>query len=134
MIAAIHRHHSPITRVGMNSGPFWPTIKKPIATICKAVFHLESFVTGMPVATPARNSLKPDTTISLHKMTTAGSKVLPEICPKPAKSSIVAATSNLSATGSKNLPKADCWLQALARYPSRKSVNAAIVKSPHANH
>ena len=54
---------------------------------------------------PAKYSLKPDTVISLNNIISAGIVSQSAITPLDVKISITAATNNLSAIGSKKVPK-----------------------------
>ena len=75
--AAIQRQTSPIDKAGMEVGPASPIIRKPIEIICKLVFYLASLLTGKPTLISAKYSRRPDTKISLSKITSAGSTVHP---------------------------------------------------------
>ena len=57
----------------MEKGAASPSSKSVIAVICRPVFHLASFETGTPIDSPARNSRKPETSISRHTITIAAS-------------------------------------------------------------
>ena len=59
----------------------------------------------MLIFIPAKYSLKPDTVISLNNIISAGIVSQSLITPLEVKIRITAATNNLSAIGSKNVPK-----------------------------
>ena len=63
--------------VTADARPASPTIRKPSAIICSAVFHFASLLTGTPTCSSARNSRRPETRISRHRMTSAGRTTQP---------------------------------------------------------
>ena len=70
--AATQSRTMPIAMVpGRNISPAGPAIRKPTATSCTAVFHLATRLTGTPTLSSARNSRRPETRISRHRMTIA---------------------------------------------------------------
>ena len=83
-----------------------------MATICTVVFHLASRDTGSPTWASARNSRRPETRISRHRMISAG-----RIGARSKWTSIriAAPTSSLSAIGSSMRPNGDCIDQLRAR-------------------
>jgi hypothetical protein len=83
-----------------------------MATICTAVFHFASRLTGRPTLTSAMYSRKPETVISRSRMTSEGRSGARS---KPTSIRMVAATRSLSAIGSSQRPKGVCWRQIRAR-------------------
>ena len=81
------------------------SINKANEHSCRKVFNFAILETGILTFTPAKYSLKPDTVISLSNIIKAGIVSQSAITPFDVKISITAATSNLSAIGSKNVPK-----------------------------
>src|SRR5207249_3263392 len=75
-----------------------------------AVFHLARRDTGSPTRNAARYSRRPETRISRHRITSAGKRAH-SVLRRPLATSMnkIAATSSLSAIGSRNRPSSDCW-------------------------
>src|SRR5690606_10533899 len=117
---------------GTPSGAASPTIRKASATIWTVVFHLASRLTGTAILMPARNSRRPETTISRTRITTAGRMARPGRRSNAASISSAVATSSLSASGSRKRPKSECWARRRAMKPSKKSVTEAAAKSASA--
>ena len=101
-------------------------IRNAKAVICKVVLNLAICETGTPIFIVARNSLKPETIISLNNIIRAGTVVHPPIVPFAVNINITEATNSLSAIGSKKVPKFVCSFLILAKYPSKKSLIPAI--------
>ena len=80
-------------------------MSKANAINCIAVFILAILETGTLTLIFARYSLKPDTAISLNSIINAGIVSQSAIISFEVKMSITAATSNLSAIGSRKVPK-----------------------------
>jgi len=89
--------------------PAGPAIRKPTATSCRAVFHFATRLTGTLTFSSARNSRRPETRISRHKITIAAQSAECRMVPSATSMSRQAATSSLSAMGSSMRPSADCW-------------------------
>ena len=104
-IPAIHKAAFPIEIIGIIVIPLSLKIKKANAINCIAVFAFEILETGTLTFIFARYSLKPDTAISLSSIINAGIVSQSAITSFDVKISITAATSNLSAIGSRKVPK-----------------------------
>ena len=81
------------------------SISNPSAASWRKVFAFAILETGILIFIPAKYSLKPDTVISLNNIIRAGIVSQSFITPFEVKIRITAATNNLSAIGSKNVPK-----------------------------
>ena len=80
---------------------------------------LAIFETGTLTLIPAKYSLNPETAISLKSIISAGIVSQSVITSLEVKIKITAATNNLSAIGSKKVPRLETSFLILARYPSK---------------
>ena len=112
--AATHNAHFPKNNIGIVS--ISPSLKIKIARaiICKVVLNFAILDTGTLISIPAKNSLKPETVISLIKIINAGIVVQLTIVPFAVRTNITEATNILSAIGSKNVPNFVCCFLVLA--------------------
>ena len=91
--------------IGIISVILSESINKANEQSCSKVFNFAILETGILILIPAKYSLNPETVISLNKIINAGIVSQSAITPFDVKISITAATSSLSAIGSKNVPK-----------------------------
>ena len=94
-------------------------INKARAISCIAVLNFAILVTGTLTLIPAKYSLNPDTTISRKRIISAGIVSQSTIIFLEVKIRITEATNNLSAIGSKKVPKLVISFLILAMYPSK---------------
>ncbi len=81
------------------------SINKAKEQSCNNVFNFAILDTGILTLTPAKYSLNPETVISRNSIISAGIVSKSAITFFDVKISITAATNNLSAIGSKKVPK-----------------------------
>src|SRR5712691_3799650 len=100
-----------------------------IATYWLTVFHLARRDAGTITPTPTATARRPVTASSRPMMTTTIQASILSICSSETSA---AATSNLSAIGSSNVPSVVTWLRRRAITPSSQSVSEARMKMPAA--
>ena len=113
----------PHTRVSISPSTVPSNSKKGMAIICTMVLSLPTMCTATLLVAPmmAIHSRKDEMAISRPMMISATNTSARSRCTKTNKQ---AHTKNLSATGSKNAPKAEVWLSLRAKKPSTQSVSA----------
>ena len=99
--------------------PLSLNINIPRAINWSDVFNFAILDTGTLTFIPAKYSLKPETTISRSKIIRAGMVSQSAITSLEVRINITAATNNLSAIGSRKVPKFETSFLILAKYPSK---------------
>ena len=116
---AIHKAILPKNNIGTKVIPPSLKINMPTAISCKEVLNLPILLTGILTFIPARNSLRPDTAISLSRIINAGIVSQLLMIPLDVRINITAATKSLSAIGSKKVPRLETSFLSRAKYPSK---------------
>jgi hypothetical protein len=114
----------------------WKVLEKRMretAIICITVFHFAVIEVSNVLFSAWEAFLISETNTSLQRIRHDGIKAKCGIFWNPASSNIVVAISALSAMGSSICPKIVVCLYTLAKYPSRKSVRAPIIKANSTN-